>query len=139
LAVGTLFTGSVFALLLVLAPFDLGSYSIGEKAVSGPEFLRRVGFLWGALTLTILAIGYGLWAERWWSRWLMVGYWIILAAGGLVIDEHAGGGSASAMTALVFCLAPSAWYLFGKENLARYFRELGRRTGSEATIGESAA
>lgn len=136
---GTLFVGSIFALLLALAPFDLASYSIGEEAVSGPEFLRRVGFLWGALTITILAISYALWTERWWSRWLMAGYWVLAAAGMLVIDEGAGGGIGGALTMLFFGLIPAAWYLFGKENVVRYFRELERRADSEEGIERSAA
>src|SRR4051794_9374788 len=59
-----LLSGALFLLLLLLAPFDLATYSISGEQVSGAEFLRRAGLAFGLLAGVQLAIGIGLLRER---------------------------------------------------------------------------
>jgi hypothetical protein len=68
----SLFAAGIFFLLLISAPFDVGSYSINGEPVSGPEFLRRAGWLFGVVAVVLGAIGIGLLLERPWSRQLML-------------------------------------------------------------------
>src|SRR5690242_21879753 len=52
LMVGQIFSllgGAIFVVLLIAAPFNAGSYSIDGEAVTGPEFLRRVGLPLGGV------------------------------------------------------------------------------------------
>jgi len=122
----SLLAGAMFLLLLVLAPFDLATYSISGEQVSGPEFLRRVGLGFGLLTAIQLAIAIGLLRDRAWARPLMMYYWLAAFAVGL----SASGWEMSSFLAYAFsCAIPAAvagWYLYGKENVVAYFAGRGR-------------
>ena len=127
--------GGVMLLLLALAPFDLGSYSISGEVVSGPEFVRRGGLLFGAAGVYQLVLAFGLWRERAWVRPLMVAYWVGFGALVLAVEPTPGGGPedvVSGMSGVLLCAGIAAWYLYRKRNVAAYFRTL-------AGSGESAA
>lgn len=119
--------GGVVVFILVLAPFGLGSYSINGEAVSGPEFFRQAGLLFGSLGILMLAIGLGLWLDRAWTRMLMMGYWGVLAVAGVA---QLVTGSSTVSDAIGFivesfvALALAGWYLYRKDNVVAYYQRL---------------
>ena len=137
---GSVLAGGIFLVLLLLAPWDIGSYSINNEPVSGPEFLRRGGVAWGVVTIDLLATAYALWTEQWWSRWTMLAYWVIVAVTTWTLRENTMDGVAGVLSFLVFGCGPAVWYLFAKENVVRYFEMLERRADRAAagTTEESA-
>jgi hypothetical protein len=127
--VGSLLFGCIAVLLVVVAPFDMGSYSISGAPVSGPEFLRRAGLLFGGTGLIMLAIGIGLWLEREWTRPLMLGYWGAMAvagAVGAVTGAFTAGDVAGLIVESLVALVVAGWYLSRKANVVAYYRRLER-------------
>lgn len=118
---GSLFAGPIFLLALLLAPFDLGTFSIGDEVVSGPEFLRRGGWIFAVVGGLLLAIGVGLWRERPWARPLMVGYWLSFALLALTDAESGVGDLAGAAAFGVVGAGVAAWYVYRKPNVRSYF------------------
>jgi len=118
---GTLFFGAMATLFLVLAPWDIGSYSIGNEVVSGPEFLRRGGLLFGAVGALFLAIGIGLWRDRAWTRPLMLAYWPLSALLGFVMPDTPTEGAISLAVFAAICGAFAALYLYGKASVRAYY------------------
>lgn len=124
---GSLLFGGIVVLLLLLAPFDLGSYSIGGESVRGPEFLRRAGLLFGAIGSIMLAVGIGLWLERAWTRAPMLGYWgaiIVAALVGVITGSFTAGEAAGVIVESLLALALAGWYLYRKANVVAYYRRL---------------
>jgi hypothetical protein len=119
----TAFSGSIFLLFSVLAPLNLGTYTLGDERVSGLEFFQRAGLLWGALTVSMLSISYGLWRERPWARPLMVAWWV----NGALMALFPPWGSPTvgdAVSGIVQSLIGGTiawWYLYKKENVVAYF------------------
>ena len=117
--------GALFLFMLLLAPFDAGTYTIGDEVVSGPEFLRRAGWVFAAAGALLVTIGIGLWRERPWVRPLMVAYWGatgLLALAGPNVDAEA---LTSGLLFAAFGAAGAAWYLYGKPNVRAYFEARG--------------
>jgi hypothetical protein len=121
----SLLAGAMFLLLLLLAPFDLATYSIDGDSVSGAEFLRRAGLGFGLLGVIQVAIGIGLLRDRPWARPLMIYYWLAAFAAGL----SASGLEASEILSYAFsCAIPAlvaGWYLYAKDNVVAYFAARG--------------
>lgn len=125
--IGSLVFGVIVVFILVLAPFNLGSYSINGEAVSGPEFFREAGLLFGTLGILMLVIGLGLWLERAWTRMLMMGYWGVLAVAGvaqLVTGSSTVGDAIGFIVESLIALALAGWYLYGKDNVVAYYQRL---------------
>ena len=122
---------AIVLLLLVLAPFDVGRYTIHDEPVSGPEFLHRAGLLFTTLGALLVAIAVGLWREREWSRPLMVVTWLVLGVGTLVSDleprEDTAGLVGGTVTMLI-AAALATWYLYRKKNVVAYYRLIERRS-----------
>jgi hypothetical protein len=125
--VGALFIGGISSLFLVLAPFDIGTYTFDGEPISGPEFLRRLGLLWTAHCALLLGIGYALLSGKSWSRTFMMLHWLLMIAGmvALAWREPAGTLACSVVT-LLFPVSIAAWYLYAKENVVRYYDSLRR-------------
>jgi len=118
--------GAVIVLgLLATAPFDVGSYTINGDAVSGPEFLRRAGWLFGLQGVLLGAIGVGLLRDAPWPRPLMVLYWVLIPVSFVFYDEINAEVIMSACMMLV-AAGIAWWYLYQKSNVRAYFesREL---------------
>lgn len=124
---GSVFMGGIMTLLLFLAPFDIGTYNVNDESASGPEFLRRVGVGWALMSFTLLAVGYALWTEKWWGRWAMVGYWAALGAMVFALEREDPAQMFSGVVSMLIAVGIAGWYLFGKENVVRYYKELERR------------
>jgi len=125
--IGSLVFGGVAVFILVLAPFNLGTYSINGEAVNGPEFFREAGLLFGSLGILMLAIGLGLWLERAWTRLLMMGYWGVLAVAGvaqLVTGSSTVGDAIGFVVESLIALALAGWYLYQKDNVVAYYQRL---------------
>lgn len=133
---GSSFMGGMMLLLLLLAPWDVGSYSINNEPVSGPEFLRIAGLGWGVLCIDLLAVAYALWTERWWGRWVMLGYWVLGAAMMLALPAESTAAAVSGALMMLMCGGVAAWYLFGNENVVRYYKALEQQAdASEKVVG----
>ncbi len=118
---GSALAAAMFALVLILAPFDLGNYSINDQAVPGPVFLREAGLSFALVAGVLGAIAVGLWRERAWPRPLMIGYWLLLPIGSLTLDGWTPGSLITAIGTAVVCAGVAALYLYGRPNVVAYF------------------
>ena len=117
--VGSAMFSGLCAIFLVLAPFDIGSYTINGEPVTGPEFLRRAGFLFFGGAAICGAVSYGLAKDRSWTRPLMLAYWIVIAVGSLALGE-ASSVACSILTALC-ALTIAGLYLYAKDSVTDYY------------------
>ena len=124
LAIGqwlSLFAGVIFLATLLFAPFDAGSFSIDGESVSGPEFLRRAGWLFAIVGGILVAIGVGLWRNHTWVRRVMLAYWVVVP-----LIASADGSSSTedfvvAVVLAILCGGIAGWYLYRKPNVRAYF------------------
>ena len=116
--------GMLCLVFMLLAPFDIGTYSINGEAVSGPEFLRRIGVLWAANGVTMLLIGYAIWKELPWSRPVMMFWWLILTVILVVSSLQDGTSPLGSLFMGGLCAAVAAWYLYGRDNVVGYYNSL---------------
>ena len=123
-----------FLLLVILAPFNAATYTVNGEAVTGMEFLRSGGLLFGLASAAALAAAYAIWRERSWSRWAMVGFWATQLAGSMGVGWANAGlsGAASAVASLLFAVILAWWYLFEKENVVEYYRALEKLETAQA-------
>jgi len=115
------FIGAVFLILLVLAPFDVGSYSINDEPVTGPEFFRRAGFSFGLIGILLVSIAVGLWREREWVRPLMLLYWVVLPLSVLAGTGWQVDDLIVSLVAMAVGVGCAAWYLYARQNVRAYF------------------
>jgi hypothetical protein len=125
--------GGISVFMLLLAPLGAGSYSIDDEAVSGFEFLRRVGIYYLAIGGSAVAAAYAIWRERSWSRWAIVLFWLAQVATviGSGWAESGIAGVAGGLASLLVILVLVAWYLFDKENVVAYYRSLEKGEAAE--------
>jgi hypothetical protein len=104
------------------------TFSLNGQNVSGHEFFRTAGPGLIVLGLLSLAIAYGIWQERPWTRWAIVAFWLALLAMniGLAWSVNGLAGAAGAIVALATFLLFVGWYLFGKSNVVEYYRALAQ-------------
>lgn len=138
-----LYTAPAAGMMLVLA-FILAAlnasfvrYTINGEAVSGHEFMRTAGAAFGATGIASLAIAFGIWKERWWSRYVIMAFWAVVVAMnvGFGWAQSGFGGVASAVAGSALVVVLVGWYLFGKENVVEYYQALEREQAAEATRG----
>jgi hypothetical protein len=129
---GSTFAGVMFLGLLLLAPFDVGTFNIAGEQLRGPEFLVRAGWVFLLIGGLLAAIGLGLWRERAWTRPLMMAYWPMSA-----VLAYAPAWSEGSPTDFIIPFAFTAiaaavawWYLYRKDNVVAYFHALERREAS---------
>ena len=103
-------------------------FSIDGDTVTGHEFLATTGAGMTVMGVLALAIAYGIWQERSWTRWLILGFWTAVVAMnvGLGWANSGPSGAVSAVVAVALFVLLVGWYLFGKENVVEYYRALGR-------------
>lgn len=80
LAFGQLISSMIGGLLLgllALAAFGVGNLTLFGDSVTGIDFLRRAGPLLGGLGIILSGIGIGLARDTWWSRPLMLVFWML--------------------------------------------------------------
>jgi len=124
----SLLGGAVFVVLLIAAPFNAGSYSINGEAVTGPEFLRRVGLTWGVMGVLLASIGVGLLRDAPWSRPLMIIYWLAVGVSmAFTGGTSAGDTFAGVLTSLV-AAGIAYWYLYVKPNVRAYYESRDRES-----------
>jgi hypothetical protein len=122
------FAGAMFLILLATAPFNIGSYTINDEPVTGPEFFRHAGFSFGLIGILLVSIAVGLWREREWVRPLMLLYWgavplSILAGTGWEVSDLIGSLVVTALGA-----GCAAWYLYARPNVRAYFEARASRS-----------
>jgi len=124
----------LFLLLVILAPFNAATYTVNGERVTGMEFLRSGGLIFGLGSAAALAAAYAIWRERSWSRWAMVGFWVAQLAGGIGVGWADSGlsGAARAVASLLLVVIVAWWYLFEKENVVEYYRALEKLEAAEA-------
>ncbi|HEU5211118.1 MAG TPA: hypothetical protein VFU06_17100 [Longimicrobiales bacterium] len=118
--------GFVVILTFIFAPLNIGSYSINNTPVTGPEFLRQVGWLFGAVGVVCIAVSYGLFKERIWTRPLMLSYWTLLGAY-LLGDAIGRNSSEDLIGALLFTcvtLGSASAYLYLRKSVTDYYRTI---------------
>ena len=126
---GASFGGVVFLSLLLLAPFDLGSFHVNGEQMSGPEFLVRAGWVFLFLGGILAAIGFGLWRRRTWARPLMMAYWpvSVVLASAPSRSERSTTGLTGLLAFSVMAAVVAWWYLYRKDNVVAWFQALDRR------------
>ena len=125
--------GGMFLLMVVLALFDAGDYSINGETVSGFEFLQRAGIYYLIIGGCSVTAAYAIWRERSWSRWPMVFFWLAQVAAAIGFGWAASGiaGVAAGLAGLLLILVLVWWYLFEKENVVEYYRSLAKLEAAE--------
>ena len=110
------------------------NFTVNGEAVTGHEFLATVGAGIAVMGVLALAIAYGIWQERSWTRWLILGFWAALVAMnvGLGWANSGTNGAVSAIISVAVFVLLVGWYLFGKENVVEYYRALGREESARA-------
>ena len=125
--------GALFLVMLPLAAVDTGSFSIGSEPVSGPEFLRHAGLAVGLLGALLLAVAYGFWQRRSWSRHVVMAFHLYSAGAALMLATGAEAVAVALQSALLFLVA--GWYFYGKANVVAYFRHLRAVEAGEGRHG----
>jgi hypothetical protein len=117
-------TGLVFLVLVTLAPFGIGTYSINGEAVSGPEFFHQAGAVFGVVGGLSLGIGLALIFEATWVRPLMVGFWVVIQAAAFAASSRELGDLLTSFLAAAITTSVAAWYLYKRPNVNAYFSAL---------------
>jgi hypothetical protein len=130
--------GALALLGVACAGLGIGSYSINGQSVSGSEFLAQAGPYLGAVGLLSLLIGFGIWRERPWTRWVIVAFWAVSLAGGAGLGwSRSGlGGAAGGLAQSLLPAILATWYCFGKDNVVAYYRALEVLDGRQVLGGE---
>jgi len=113
-------------LTFIFAPLNIGSYSINNIPVTGPQFLRQAGWLFGAAGVVCIAVSYGLFKERIWTRPLMLSYWTLLGAH-LLGDAFGRKSTEDVIGALLFTcvtLGSASAYLYLRKSVRDYYRTI---------------
>jgi hypothetical protein len=110
------------------------TFRVNGEVVSGHEFLARAGLAFSVLGVLALGIAYGVWQERSWTRWLILGFWAIIVALdiGLGWSSAGLGGAASGIAGIGVFVVVAGWYVLGKENVVEYYRALERTENARA-------
>jgi len=132
--------GALMALSVLGALTGSEDFTLNGQSVTASEFLGAVGVPFATLAVLSFLIGYSIWKERAWSRWVIVAFWADEIALGLGLALGLGDAF-SVSQALIsgsFPLLLSAWYLFGKENVVEYYRGLEiRKRAGHASVGDA--
>ena len=117
----SLFASAMILVLLLAAPFDAGSFNINGQEVSGPEFLKQAGWLFGAVGVLLATIGIGLLRDAPWSRPLMLVYWLLIPLSLLLSDPIGAVDIAGVSVFTALGAGVAWWYLYRKSNVRAYF------------------
>jgi hypothetical protein len=117
----SLFAAAIFLILLLAAPFNAGWFTIDGQEVSGPEFLKRAGWLFVAIGVLLAVIGIGLLRDAPWSRPLMLVYWILIPLSLFFSDPIEAADIVGVFFFTAFCGGIAWWYLYRKSNVRAYF------------------
>jgi hypothetical protein len=126
-----MYGSGIFAFFLLVALLcegaGFGSYSINEEPVSAQEFLHQVGIFEALVGLNLLAIAVTLAGHRAWSRDLMIVFWLTMGGSAAGALRSEGDGVLFVLAVASPFLIPlglAAWYLYGNEEAAAYYRAL---------------
>jgi hypothetical protein len=125
LAVGSYvaaFLAAMSLLVLMLASFGIGTYTIDDETVNGPAFLQTVGWLLVVHAALLSPMAYALFRDRPWSRPLIVLYWLASGLTTVAGGQHVGCG----VLEIVVLAGLAAWYLYGNQKVAAYYAMVKR-------------
>ena len=108
----------VFGSFLVLAPFDVGHFSIDGQTVRGPEFLRRAGIVVAMLTALLAAISVSIARNAKVARAL-----VVLSTGATALASFVLPAMRGTLTWTVL-LVLAIWYFYFKSNVVAYYAKL---------------
>lgn len=124
---GSGLVGGLTLFLMSLAPFNIGSFSIDGQAVTGPEFLRSAGVVFVTAGALCVAISYGLWKERPWTRELMMLFWVVIDAFLIVeaiMNPNADPGLIGTCFYAAAYVVGAGWYLYFRKGVVEYYAAL---------------
>jgi hypothetical protein len=119
--------GFVGLLIIPLAALNIGSYSIDDQRVSGPQFLLHGYSKAFPFLALILAIAYGYRTERTWARTLPIFFWLAVdcvLAWQLFVGEVAENDVIGLGCFAVLYVAVALWYCWFKRSVELYYRAL---------------
>lgn len=129
------FAGCLFLVFIPLAALNIGSYSIGNRPVTGAAFLRVGGPAFGLVGGWFAAIALGMWRDKPWSRPLMLAYWPVSTAVGIALvwnDPDLVMNFASACIFGAISMSIAGWYLYHKDSVVAYFDACARERKAAA-------
>ena len=128
---------AVWLPLTPLAAFNLGTYTINDRYVSGRYFLTHVYPILLPFMGLAAAIAYGYWTERLWARPLPIFFWLAVDCV-LFWDILTGEGTKADNLAVaiwgVLYVVVAVWYCFYKRSVAEYYRALERAYGENTPL-----
>jgi hypothetical protein len=115
---------------IALVILDIGPRLMGGEKVTRSEWLNIAAPLVAMMGCLMASIAYGLATHKAWSRHLVMAIFVLIivyasALGSMNVLRHTIMWRAI-VNASLFGFA-SAWYFYFKPNVAKYFREIGRR------------
>jgi len=117
--------GAICLLAMSCAVLDAGEFYINDVQVSGHQFLAIAAVPLSIVAVLALGIGYALSQDSWWSRHLILLFWAVLLAFGLVAavssDEPFWRSVSNVLLAAGIPAGSTAGYLFFKANVVAYY------------------
>lgn len=120
---------SIWIVLVPFAALDMGTYSINDRAVSGPYFLTHV-YPFIVPFLGILGtMAYGYWTEQLWARPLP--FVLACAVAAFIISQLVfyGANVAESVSVVAWCgviTFAAWWYCYRKRSVVAYYTRLGQ-------------
>ncbi len=136
--VGSLVGAAFMPVFLVFALFgpEMGTYLINNQPVDRETFQKF--FIANFLPFVVVsgpllvAIAYGFWKDRPWSRHAAVSFWVVE---GMFLMRSGGSGQDLTPTLIAFAIA--MWYFYVRPNVVAYYRAIATKPGGPPVASSS--